>query len=46
MSRIWRGSRPMVGSSRISTGGLVDERLREADALAVALREVPEQPVA
>ena len=43
MSMIWRGSRPIVGSSSTSTLGLVDQRLRQADALAKALREMAER---
>ena len=44
MSMIWRGSRPIVGSSSTSTLGFVDQRLGQADALAEALRQVAEDP--
>jgi len=37
--RIWLGSRPMVGSSRMSKSGSVHEGISQADALAIALRE-------
>ena len=40
ISTIWRGSSPTVGSSRMRTCGLVDDGLGDADALAVALREL------
>ena len=36
-SCFWFGSRPSVGSSRISTVGIVQQRLREADAALEAL---------
>ena len=42
-SVIWRGSRPTVGSSRISTSGVAEQRLRQPHALAVPLRELPDQ---
>ena len=39
-SRRPSGSRPDIGSSKMTSSGLVDERLRDADALQHALREL------
>ena len=37
VERICVGSRPAVGSSRISTGGIGEQGVGQADALAIAL---------
>jgi hypothetical protein len=41
---IWRGSRPIVGLVEHQDLGVVDQRLREPDALAEALRKMPHEP--
>ena len=43
ISRIWPRVEPDGGLVEDQHRGLVDERLRQADALAIALGEVPEQ---
>ena len=43
ISRIWFGSRPTVGSSRMTTSGPCSDRLRDADPLLVALRQRADQ---
>ncbi len=42
-STIWFGSRPLVGSSRIRISRVVQDRRGQADALAVALRQVADR---
>ena len=43
ISTVWTGSRPTVGSSSTRSWRVPDQRLREADALPVALRELAGQ---
>ena len=42
-SMIWRGSRPLVGSSRTSSFGSTEQRLRDRHALTVAARELADR---
>ena len=41
---IWAGSRPIVGSSRMMTLGIVDQGLGDADPLLEAAGDVLDQP--